>query len=334
MKLPFMIALFSVSMATAVAQNGSRDVPAGACSDLNQAVMAKAVNGHLAEAEGLLPLSALSGDVQNSDACAGLVLGNMARMMAVLGRIDVAERLAERSVRILQNFYPQNDTMLLGPLQLLAAARLESGNTARAREALRRIRFIRVERPDDSAIVHATTGALLQMEGRLPEAEAEYQDALRAWEEAGRSESADAAAVLHCLCALYLRERRLDEARRALDRAQIVHDRAKDYLPIDRIKFLYLRGVMHARLGEWTQSEQDLCEALSMADRQPYVDPNSLRLILAGYSYVLRRNHHRREARSIEARKAALPVNRTAAALVDSTELLLEKKAARGQSMR
>src|SRR5262249_12125268 len=130
-----------------------------------------------------------------------------------------------------------------------------------------------------------------------------------------------------------LKEQRLDEARRTLDRALVIHNRAKDALPIDRITFLHLRGALHARLGERQQAEQDLRDALSIADRQPYVDADILRSIFDSYSIILRTNHHRREARSIEARKAALPTNRTAAAVVDSTHLLLEGKPKKKESV-
>jgi hypothetical protein len=50
---------------------------------------------------------------------------------------------------------------------------------------------------------------------------------------------------------------------------------------------------------------------------------------LGNYSYILRRNHHRREARSIEARTSALPANRTTPAVVDLTDLLVEAKPAK-----
>jgi tetratricopeptide (TPR) repeat protein len=275
----------------------------------------------LKEAEGLLMSAGAFHDEAGQAACAGHVLSNLAGMMSLTGRMADAERLAEESVRILEKWYVADDWMLLRPLQVLAAVRLELGKTARAREAVRRVQSVRVRRPEESAIVHATAGALLQVEGRRPEAEAEYQTALRAWEESGRGESADAGAILHCVAALYLEEDRLEEAGRILDRALAIYMRAKDAVSMDHIKFLDLRAVLHARLGEWQQSEQDLRDALSMVDREPSIDPALVRSLLGNYARVLRRNHRRREARSIEARAAALPENHAAAAVVDFTEL-------------
>ncbi len=355
MKSASIVALLTISSVTAIAQdriqqsgaqqdrirqngtqqNGTHDASAGAlCLELDRAATAQAAGGHLAEAEALLSAAKVSGNERDQGTCTGLVLSNVARMMTILGRTAEAERLAEQSIRILEKFFPQNDWVLLRPVQILAAARLESGKTARAREAVQRLQSIPIKGPADGMLVHTTAGALLQTEGRRSEAEAEYQKALRASEEAGRGESVDTAAILHCLASLYLKEQRLDEARRALDRAIAIHDRAEDSLPIDRIKFLGLRSVLHARLGEWQQSERDLRDALSMVDREGNVSPALLRVLLGSYSHVLRRNHHRREARSIEARRAALPVDRSAAAVVDLTDLLAEKKPAKKGSLR
>jgi tetratricopeptide (TPR) repeat protein len=328
MKPAFTITLFNICIATAIAQSGAADVTPEVCSELNKAVIAQAATGHLAEAKALLPHAAGSGD-----ACTGVVLGNMARMMAVLGRTAEAERLAEESTAILERLYPQDNWMLLRPLQILAFVRLEAGHTAKAREDFRRIQSIRPEHPEDRAIVHGTLGVLLQMEGRFSEAEGEYQDSLSAWEEAGRGESGDAAAILHCLGTLYLKERRLDDTRRVLDRAFLIHDRSKDTVPMDRLKSLHLRGVLHARLREWTQSEQDFRDALSLADREFYVDPEFLRLMLSSYSYVLRKNHHGREARVIDARKNSLPRNGTVG-VVDVSDLLPSRKAPKKESNR
>jgi len=301
--------LFTICVVLAIAQDNREG---GSCPDLNQEAMKQTAEGHLAEAEASLGQSA----------CAGHILSYLAKAMFVMGRLHDAERLAEQSIRILEKFYPSNDSVLLRPLQTLAAVWLESGQTTRARDTVTRIQSIPIKRPEDRAIIHGTTGVLLQLEGRRKQAEVEYYDAFRAWEEAGRGESADAASILNCLGSLYLGEQRLNEARNVLDHALAIYDRAGDAAPIDRMKFLALRSVLHARLGEWRQSEQDLCDALSMADRQPSVDPALLRSLLVNYSYVLRKNHHRREARGVEARLAALPADGATAAVVDVADLL------------
>jgi len=249
--------------------------------------------------------------------------------MSVSGRLAEAERLAEQSVRVLEKLYQPTDRILLRPLQMLAAARLEAGKTARAREAVKRILSIRINGPDDSALVHGIAGTLLQIEGRNSGAEAEYLAAFRAWEEAGRSDSADAAGILCSLGSLYLEEQRLDEARRVLDNVLVIYSRAKDVVPMDRIKFLDLRGVLHSRLGDWGLAQDDLRDALSMVDREPFVDPLVLQSILNNYSRVLRKTHHGRDAGSIEARAAALPPDRTTAAVVDLTDLLVRARRAK-----
>jgi tetratricopeptide (TPR) repeat protein len=263
-------ALLTIASVPAIAQNGATDAHMTAsCLELNEAAMTQGASGDMAEAEALLSRAAVSGDERSQGACLGHVLSNMAGIMLGSGRIAEAERMAEQSVRILEKFYPADDWGLLRPLQILADVWLESGKTARARQAIERIQSIHITLPENIAIVHTTVGALLQIEVRRSEAETEYQEAFRAVEEAGRSESADAAAILQCLSSLYLEEQRLNEARRALDRALAIYKRAKDTVPMDRIKFLNLRGVLHARLGEWQQSEEDLRDALSMVDCQP-----------------------------------------------------------------
>jgi tetratricopeptide (TPR) repeat protein len=158
--------------------------------------------------------------------------------------------------------------MLLRPLQILAAARFEQSKTTRAREAFKRMQLIRIQRPEDGALVHGTAAALLEVEGRRVEAEAEYLAALRAWGGGGRGETGDAGAIINSLGALYIHEQRPDEARGALDRALGIFSRAEDTASMDRIKLLNLRGVLQARQGDWQGAEKDLHDALSMADRE------------------------------------------------------------------
>jgi tetratricopeptide (TPR) repeat protein len=322
--------LAAATMGHALAQGVSKYASvSAACVELNQIVMTQLANGQLTQAE-LAVSAVLAADghhAQNS--CAGLVLNNVAAWMHISGRIADAERLADLSVLTLEKTYPPNDVVLLRPLQILAAARFEQGKTARARDAFKRMQAIRTERPDESALVHGMAAALLEAEGRRPEAEGEFLAALRAWGEAGKSDTADAGAILTALGSVYIKEQRLDEAQKALDRALAIFSRAKDAVPMDRIKLLTVQGVLHARKGEWREAEQDLYNGLSMADHEPWVDPVALRSLLTSYAHVLRKNHRGREASSIEARAAALQTDRTTATIVDITELLPKTKPAK-----
>jgi hypothetical protein len=98
---------------------------------------------------------------------------------------------------------------------------------------------------------------------------------------------------------------------------------------MDRIKVLYARGMLHARQGEWQESEQDYSDALSMADRQPWFDPAGLRSLLTSYAHVLRKNHRGRESRSIEARAAGLRIDPARSAVIDVTDLISKPKPAK-----
>jgi hypothetical protein len=95
-------------------------------------------------------------------------------------------------VAVLEKVYAPDDPVLLQPLQVLTVIRFEQGKTARAREAVKKMQSIRVERPQDRALVHGIVASLLYTEHQRPQAEAEYLACLRAWEEAGRGNTADA----------------------------------------------------------------------------------------------------------------------------------------------
>ena len=56
------------------------------------------------------------------------------------------------------------------------------------------------------------------------------------------------------------------------------------------------------------------------------MDPALLKSLLASYAYVLRKNHRRREARSIEARAAALQTRELTNGVVDISELLAKPR--------
>jgi tetratricopeptide (TPR) repeat protein len=188
------------------------------------------------------------------------------------------------------------------------------------------MQLIRAERPEQRALVHGIAAILLHKEGRSTEAESEYLKALDALEKAGQR-GADAASTLTSLGSLYINQGRLDEAARMLDRALEIFNTAPDTVPLDRIKLLYLRAALHAMQGEWQKAQEELRDAISIADQEKGLDPAYYSCLLANYAQVLRKNHRRREARPIEARAAALRGHRATEGLVDVTELSVKPTA-------
>jgi len=308
-------------------QSLDASAPMGAlCVELNQTAMTQIANGKLKEAELALSVFLKSGVDQGRKACAGLVLNNMAVSTSISGRLEEGSRLAEQSVQTLEKVYSPGDPAFLSPLQILAANSFGLGLMGKARRAFKRMQSIRIQRPEDRALLHGMGAVLSEAEGRLPEAEADYVAALQAWQEAGRDERADAGAVLCGLGTLYIREHRLSEAQQALDRALAIFSSAKESVPMDRIKLLHVRGVLQAWQNDWQGAERYLHDALAMADHEPWFEPFALRALLNTYAEVLRKNHRRRDARSIEARAAAIQLGPTATATVDITELLPKAK--------
>jgi tetratricopeptide (TPR) repeat protein len=261
--------------------------------------------------------------------CEGLMLANMAAVRANGGRLSEAETLAERSIRLLTQIYSPESRILLYPLQVIAAARFEQGKIAKAREVFQRMQLLRIDQPEDAALVHGMSASLLEAEGRRPEAEYEYLAALHSWDEAGSGETADAGTVLYSLASLYVQEHRFDDARRALDRAFAIFTLAKDAAPMDRVKLLHVQGGLHYWQGEWQEAEEALHEAVSIADSVPRMVPAARAVLLAEYAMVLRKNHHRREARLIEERLAVLRRTSATGTVVDVTELLAKPKPAK-----
>jgi len=168
--------------------------------------------------------------------------------------------------------------------------------------------------------------ALLEAQGRWPEAESQYSAAIQALKEAGRGDTADAATLLVGVGGVYTREHRMGEARQALNEALTILDRAPDADPWDRVNLLHTRGALYARRGEWRDAEHDLAQALSIADRESRAEPSVLRPLLIDYATALRKNHRRQEARSVETRIAALGGSPETHEVVDVTDLLARAK--------
>ena len=298
----------------------------GACIDLNQTALDYIAVGRLKDAESTLS-AALADQASGSEQpCRWLTLHNTATVMALSGRLSEAEALEERSLKILEKLYPQNDPVLLRPLELLAQIQLQQREIAKTRETFERLKSIPAEQAADRATVLGLEGALLYTEGRYHEGEAEYLKSLDAWEESGRGKTTDMTAVLASLAALHVADGRYHEASRTLDRASAILTSAKDAVATDWIKLLSTRAALHIQQREWREAEADLRAAVSAADGDTRLGPAVLKSLLANYAYVPRKNHRGREARPIEVRAAALQARDLTTGVVDISELLAKSR--------
>jgi len=288
--------------------NAASQMPDPECTGSIQKAMGQVGLGHLAEAGENLSVALSKVDGRAGNPCAGLILYNLGTIASMSGRFGDAERLAVRSVAALETVYAVDDPALWRPLMLLAGARLEQGKKANARADLKRLRAIRPEREQDRALFHGTVASLLQQLGEPRDAEVEYLAALKAWEDSGRGETVETAAVLTSLATLLIEGRRLEEAARAVERAAAILSHAKDAVPMDRSKLLMVGGALHARRREWPDAEMNFRDALTLAEGQPGVDANYVLKLLTSFTEALNKNHHRKEARRVEARATALRV--------------------------
>jgi tetratricopeptide (TPR) repeat protein len=294
------------------------------CTQLNQIVINQVANGQTKEAEAALSKTLASSSSHPEGTCAGLILNNLAAIMLNSGRLADAETFAERALTALGKNYSSNDPMLLRPFQILCSARFQQGKIGAARQTFEQMRSIPAMRPEDRALVHGILATLLMAEGKDHKAEAEYFAANAGFEQAGRMQTANAATNFGALGSFYIRQRRYERARWALDRAWELLTATKDKVPVDVINLLGARAILHSKLAEWSDAETDLLHAMSLADHERQMDPVIINSLLTNYALVLRKTHRRRESRHVEARVAALQHNSTA--LVDVSELLPHRK--------
>ena len=301
-------------------------VLSAACIDFNQTATNYVAAGRLKDAESTLSAGLADPTNGSEQSCSWLTLHNLATVSELWGRLSEAEALEKRSLKILERRYPPDDPVLLRPLQSLVQMQFQQDKIAKARETFRKLQSIPAELPADRAVGHGLAATLLCAEGRYHEAEPEYLRALGEWENSGRGETVEVAAVLGGLAALYVTDGRYREAGRTLERAFAIVTSSKDAVATDWIKLFSTRAVLHVRQSEWREAEADLGAAVSVADRDTRLDAALLKSLLANYAYVLHKNHHRREARSIEARAAALHTGELANGVVDISELLAKTK--------
>jgi tetratricopeptide (TPR) repeat protein len=273
------------------------------CVELDEFAIARVAANQLGQAEAAISAAASRGN----SLCAGVVSGNVATLMSAQGHIREAEAFAARSVDLLRKSVAPDHPMLLRPLHALVMARLEQRKLDRAEQGFEQMLHVRAERPEQRGQIHITGGVLLHIQGRLKEAEAKYLLAYEDWKQFGKPGDADEAAILNYLGALYLAQGRFEEAAQVLDRGLAIVAAAGDAYRLDRIELLNARASVYARHGEWREAQEKLHRAIAIADDAGVSEPVVLRSVLKNYAIVLRKNHRRKEARTIESRVSALP---------------------------
>lgn len=292
------------------------------CAALTEAIRDDTMHGRFDQVERTIMASLAGKPFGPLRTCIGVELGNLAGHMVSAGQISPAERIAERSLRILEEELAVDDPLLFYPLYVLAAARFEKGEIGRAREAYRRMQAIRLVKLDDRVLLHSMGAGFHELDGHYGEAESENFTALRLLEQAGRGESAAAGVIHNELASVCLKQGRIADAERSLDRALNIFAHAGDAVRADAFKALYLRGVLYARQQEWAKAESDLNAAIRISDKMPNLEPVILERALSSYAYVLRKTHRRQEARAVEGRAAILRRQFPPDAMVDITQLV------------
>ena len=304
------------------AQNpGPRFTPSATCMEVHRKILDKIRNGQLAEAEAALSGALTSKEVGGDLSCLWVTLDNMATVIGFSGRFAEAEVLAERSLSIMDRFYPLDDPARFRPLHLLWSVQIQQGKRGKAQRTFRSMQSVRLDEPQDQARLYSATAAHWQAEGQPKEAEMAYSKALSAWTELGLGETADAAAMLVGLGAVQLSQGRYLEAGKALDRALSIVQSAKDAVPLDLINVRVTRAGLYARQGKWQAASEDLGAVISLADRDARLDSAQRKLILANLAHFLRKAHRAKEARSIEARAATIHAPESTR-VVDVSELV------------
>ena len=111
---------------------GQTSVEQEHCVEFNQLAIVGAVPNRLDQAEAAISAAVSQGKY----VCAGVLLGNVAALLSIHGRIRDSEAFAARSLDLLRQNIDPDDPRLLRPLHVLATATLEQGEIRKAEQAL------------------------------------------------------------------------------------------------------------------------------------------------------------------------------------------------------
>jgi len=112
---------------TAAQEVGPTATPAAVCNEFNRLIVEKVESGQLASAEGALSEALNRKGIALEQSCFQMTLHNMANVIALSGRLDEAEVLAEQSLRILENLYPSDSPLRFSSPAIAVVASVAAG---------------------------------------------------------------------------------------------------------------------------------------------------------------------------------------------------------------
>jgi tetratricopeptide (TPR) repeat protein len=292
-----------------------------ACFTLKQQVAAEIERAHLAEAEAAVNAALASGDGDALAACLWPAIYDLANASAVAGRLEPAERLAERALRMIDKLYRPADPVRFRVVELLWAVQYQQQKFSRARQTFRVLQSLDIVDPEVRLGLYRTAAAQLQNDGLFPDAEIEYRKALSVAEEAGAGGKTEVIVLHSRLAALYVVQDRAQEARLALEAALSIANSAATAVPRDLVNILMVRAAMYGRQGEWLAAASDFSSAVALSERGAPLDPGQHKFLLRNYAFVLRKLNRKKEAQAVEDLAAAIPAPLSAVGLVDVKQL-------------
>jgi tetratricopeptide (TPR) repeat protein len=251
--------------------------------------------------------------------CLGIAASNAAAIAQRQGDVRDAERFASRAVTTLETLGPR-DPSLGRPLQLLAGAYIAQGQFDKARKFLARIESIGPLAPVDAALLAGARATMLEREGRLHEAERQYQEAMSRWEKASPGVALDIVPEMENLALLYMKQERSKEAESLLRSALSIVDTVAEPAAGLRVAVLTNLGIFRVRQHDWSGAQASLARAMAIA-LQSEVQPDVRRRLYEAYAVVLRKAGRKREARKIVDQARGIVMSQSSSQVVSFREL-------------
>jgi tetratricopeptide (TPR) repeat protein len=251
----------------------------------------------------------------------GIAASNAAVIAQQQGNAREAERLAAKSVAVLETLGPRN-LSLRRPLQVLAGIYIDQGQFDRAWKTLSRIEAIGPVTAVDTALLSGARGTLFEREGRIPEAEQQYKEAIVQWEKAGAS--LDLVPELENLALLHMKQKRNSEAEALFRRALSIVDaspQATEHLHVSALTNL---GIILIQQRDWNDAQIQLAQAMSLALNAD-IRPDLRQRLYEAYAVVLRKAGQKREAGKLETKARGIVAPQTSPQIVSLRELKYEQ---------